>query len=188
MVLLLSSAFNFLYGNVIIRISIKIASVASSILIVDDLEDVRWILSNIVTKNGMRVIEAADGEAALKIIRDSPPDLVLLDVGLPDIDGFEVLKRLKAIDRSIPVIMITGNGNTMDAVRAIHAGAFDYVVKPFSNQDIVLTLRNALIGIDARRHVLQVLQPAFSPGNSSRRRARGKNEFFRHGDWRIRNR
>ncbi len=164
MVLFFSRVFNFLYGNFINRISIKIASVASSILIVDDLEDVRWILSNIVTKNGMRVIEAADGEAALKIIRDSPPDLVLLDVGLPDIDGFEVLKRLKAIDRSIPVIMITGNGNTMDAVRAIHAGAFDYVVKPFSNQDIVLTLRNALIGIDARRHVLQVLQPAFSPG------------------------
>jgi two-component system nitrogen regulation response regulator GlnG len=89
-------------------------------------------------------IEAASGEEALALIRQNAPEVVLLDVGLPDMDGFEVLTWIKAHDKTIPVIMVTAHGKSHDAVRAIRSGAYDYVTKPFSNEDIVLTVRHVI--------------------------------------------
>lgn len=114
------------------------------VLIVDDLEDVRWVLANMIRLAGFVPIEAASGEEALASIRQEAPKVVLLDVGLPDIDGFEVLSWIKAHDKTIPVIMVTAHGKIHDAVRAIRAGAYDYVSKPFNNEDIVLTVRRAI--------------------------------------------
>lgn len=119
-------------------------SVLAKVLIVDDLEDARWVLSNLVRQAGLTPLVAASGEAALACIRQEAPDVVLLDVGLPDMDGFEVLARAKAHDKTLYVIMVTANGKTHDAVRAIRAGAYDYVAKPFNNEDVVLTVRQAL--------------------------------------------
>ena len=119
-------------------------SAPAKVLIVDDLEDARWVLSNLIQLAGLKPMMAASGEEALTRIRQETPDVVLLDVCLPDMDGFEVLTRTKAYDKTVPVIMVTAYGKTHDAVRAIRAGAYDYVAKPFSNDDIVLTVRRAI--------------------------------------------
>jgi DNA-binding NtrC family response regulator len=136
---------------------------SAKVLIVDDLMDVRWALATIVRQQEMISIEAASGELALLRAQQDRPDLVLLDVGLPDLDGFEVLARIKAIDKAIPVVMITANGNTSDAVRAMRAGAFDYVAKPFSNQDVVLTMSRALREGAGKRQVRTLQQQPWLP-------------------------
>lgn len=116
----------------------------AKVLIVDDMEEVRWALSNIVRQEGLIPVFAASGAEALAQFISERPDIVLLDVGLPDMDGFEIMKRIKAQDKSTPVVMVTAHGKTGEAVRAIRADAFDYMAKPFLNQDIVLTMRRAL--------------------------------------------
>ena len=120
------------------------SALPANVLIVDDLEEVRWALSNVVRTAGFAPVVAASGKEALARLVKTTPDLVLLDVGLPDMDGFEVLARIRAHDKSIPVIMVTGNARTADAVHAMRDGAFDYLAKPFLNQDIMLTVHRAL--------------------------------------------
>ena len=129
----------------------------TKVLVVDDLEDVRWVLSNLIRQAGFMPLVAASGQEALTCIRQEAPDVVLLDVGLPDMDGFEVLKRTKAHDKTLPVIMVTAHGKTEDAVRAIRAGAYDYVAKPFSNADVILTVRRALEERALKRQHRQLL-------------------------------
>ncbi len=134
-------------------------SVPAKVLIVDDLEEARWVLSNLIRQAGFVPVMAASGEEALACIRQEAPDLVLLDVGLPDMDGFEVLARVKANDKTVPVIMVTANGKAHDAARAVRAGAWDYVAKPFKNEDVVLTVRSALESNSLKRQVRQILKP-----------------------------
>jgi len=129
----------------------------AKVLIVDDLEEARWVLSNLIQQAGLMPVATASGTEALDHIRREVPDVVLLDVRLPDMDGFEVLARAKAHDKTMPVIMITAFGKTPDAVRAIRAGAYDYLSKPFINEDIVLTVRRALEEKASRRQLRQVL-------------------------------
>ena len=119
-------------------------SAVAKVLIVDDLEDARWVMSNLVQQAGYMPVLAENGEKALIAIRQQAPDLVLLDVRLPDMHGFEVLARARAQDKSVPVIMLTAHGETKDAVRAMRAGAYDYVTKPFDHGGILLTLRSAI--------------------------------------------
>ncbi len=133
------------------------------VLVVDDLVDARWVLTNLLRIEGLASTEAASGEAALHAIRQNAPDLVLLDVGLPDMDGFEVLAHIRALDKAIPVVMITANGNTLDAVRAIRNGAFDYLAKPFNNQDVALTVRHVLAESGAKRKVRQLRDSTAPP-------------------------
>lgn len=147
-------------------------SAVAKILIVDDLADARWVLSNLIRKAGLTTLEVATGEDAIESIRQESPDLVLLDVGLPDMDGFEVLERLKKYDKSIPVVMVTAHGNTHDAVRAIRCGAYDYVAKPFSNQDVVLTVRRALEENENKRHVRKILNPEFQTDSLTKKMGR----------------
>ncbi len=125
------------------------------VLIVDDLEDVRWVLSNLMRNAGFVPLVAADGKQALAIIESEAPDLVLLDVCLPDMDGFDVLTWARAHDKGIPVIMMTGHGRATDASRAMRAGAYDYVPKPFRNEDMLLTVRHALEEKGLRRQPRQ---------------------------------
>ena len=100
-------------------------SVPAKVLIVDDLEEARWALSNLIRLAGFAPVAVASGEEALARVRHEAPDVVLLDVRLPDMDGFEVLTRVKAHDKTVPVIMVTAPGKTQDAVRAIRARAYD---------------------------------------------------------------
>lgn len=113
------------------------------ILVVDDEPRmIRFIRMNL-EHDGFEVIEAGDGLAALQQVRDSLPDLVLLDVSMPELDGFETLRLLREISHT-PVIMLTARGEEDDRVRGLELGADDYVTKPFSPRELVSRVRAVL--------------------------------------------
>ncbi len=119
-------------------------SAMTKVLIVDDVEESRWVLSNIVRQSGFLPIMADSGARALVLTEQEEPDAILLDVGLPDMNGFDVLQQIQKKHNSLPVIMVTGNGNIEDAKHALRANAFDYVAKPFLNSDMIQLLTRAL--------------------------------------------
>ena len=92
----------------------------------------------------MRVQEAASVEAAMQLVAQACPAAILSDVRLPDEDGFELLKRMQALDREVPVILMTGHGDIRMAVEAMHLGAYDFLEKPFSSERLVEVMRRAL--------------------------------------------
>lgn len=113
------------------------------ILVVDDEERmVRFIRLNL-EHDGFRVIEAFNGTQAINKMRSNMPDLVILDVMMPDIDGFEVLRILREVS-TVPVIMLTAKGEEEDRVRGLELGADDYVTKPFSPRELVSRVRAVL--------------------------------------------
>jgi DNA-binding response OmpR family regulator len=113
------------------------------ILVVDDEERmVRFIRLNL-EHDGFRVTEAFNGTQAIDKVRSSLPDLVLLDVMMPDIDGFEVLKIIREVS-TVPVIMLTAKGEEDDRVRGLELGADDYITKPFSPRELVSRARAVL--------------------------------------------
>ena len=113
------------------------------ILVVDDEERmVRFIRLNL-EHDGFRVVEAFNGTQAINKIRTSMPDMILLDIMMPDMDGFEVLKIVREIS-SVPVIMLTAKGEEDDRVRGLELGADDYVTKPFSPRELVSRVRAVL--------------------------------------------
>jgi two-component system response regulator AtoC len=114
------------------------------ILIIDDDKDMRSVLSDLVMSEGYEAVVAGHGKTALKEISSHSPDLILLDIRLPGIDGMTLLEKIKEIDRNIIIIMITGHGDIKDAVRAMKLGAVDYITKPFDNNEIMATIRKAL--------------------------------------------
>ena len=102
----------------------------SRILIVDDAEDIRDILSDRFQMYGYETLTAADGEEALEKVEKALPELVLLDIRLPKLDGMEVLSRIKSDHPEILVIMITAYGTIQRAVEAMRRGAYDFIAKP----------------------------------------------------------
>jgi DNA-binding response OmpR family regulator len=113
------------------------------ILVVDDEERmVRFIRLNL-EHDGFLVSEAFNGKQAVQRLRDSTPDLILLDVMMPDIDGFDVLQMVREIS-SVPVIMLTAKGEEDDRVRGLELGADDYVTKPFSPRELVSRVKAVL--------------------------------------------
>ncbi len=115
-----------------------------TILIVDDEESICQSLSGILSDEGYKVLTAGSGEDAVKIIEDELPDLVLLDIWLPGMDGIETLKAIKAESPQIPVVMMSGHGTIETAVKATKLGAFDFIEKPLSLDKVVLLIRHAL--------------------------------------------
>lgn len=113
------------------------------ILIVDDEERmVRFIRLNL-EHDGYGVVEAFNGKQALQRLRDSVPDIILLDVMMPDLDGFEVLQMIREIN-NVPVIMLTAKGEENDRVRGLELGADDYITKPFSPRELVSRVKAVL--------------------------------------------
>ncbi|MDD4701591.1 MAG: response regulator [Desulfovibrio sp.] len=119
---------------------------SQQILIVEDEADIRELLRFNLEREGFSVLEAADGNEGLKLARQHLPDLMLLDVMLPGLDGFEVCRRLGAQSETshIPVLMLTAKGEEMDRVVGLSLGADDYVVKPFSVRELMLRIRAVL--------------------------------------------
>ncbi len=115
-----------------------------SILIVDDEPSIVQSLSGLLTDEGFEVITANNGYEALKIIEAEAPDLVLLDIWMPGIDGIETLKEIKKNSASLPVIIITGHGNVETAVKATKLGAFDLIEKPLNIDKVIVAINNAL--------------------------------------------
>ncbi|KQC11868.1 MAG: hypothetical protein APR54_10445 [Candidatus Cloacimonas sp. SDB] len=114
------------------------------ILVVDDNENMQFILSNILQEKGYEVECVGNGLDALKKVKNRIPDLVLLDIRLPGKNGMEVLKLLKEINEDIIVIMITAYGDVKSAVKTIKDGAYDYITKPFDNEELIHTVKRAL--------------------------------------------
>ncbi len=114
------------------------------ILIVDDDRDFRFNLSSILEDEGYTVSVAADGKEALKAIEKDSPNLALLDIRLPKTNGMKVLKQMKQIDKDLIIIMLTAYADIKDAVKAMKLGAYDYLTKPFDNEELTLTIKKAL--------------------------------------------
>lgn len=124
------------------------------ILVVDDEHLIRWSLEQNLKKQGYEVLTAGSGEDALRIIREDPPELVLLDIQLPGISGLEVLEKIKELDEDIIVIMVTAHGGLETAVTAMRIGAYDYLNKPFNLDEMAIVIRKALETSELRREVV----------------------------------
>jgi two-component system OmpR family response regulator len=114
------------------------------VVVVDDEPSIAELVATVLRYEGFEVRVADNGRAALKAVREQEPDLVILDIMLPDLDGFEVHKRLAADGFSIPVLYLTARDSTQDKVRGLTAGADDYVTKPFSLEELVARVRAVL--------------------------------------------
>lgn len=117
---------------------------SASILIVDDEEAIRTSLRSILEDEGYEVAVAATGAEALKIYGADPPDLMILDIWMPEMDGLETLRRVKEFVPNTQVMMISGHGSIETAVKAIKLGAYDYIEKPLSLENVTLRVKHAL--------------------------------------------
>lgn len=116
------------------------------ILLIEDEEDIQELIEHHLVKDGYQVRCAATGEKGLEAARQHPPDLILLDLMLPGIDGLEVCKLLKADHRTqqTPIVMLTAKGEEADVVTGLEVGADDYIAKPFSPKVVIARIRNIL--------------------------------------------
>ncbi|MBC8145659.1 MAG: response regulator [bacterium] len=129
------------------------------VLIVDDEPQIRRFLRQTLSSHGYTMIEAESGKQALQLISSERPDLVILDLGLPDIDGMDLLRRLREW-ASIPVIVLSVRANENEKIAALDLGADDYVTKPFASGELLARMRTAM------RHQLQTQtdEPVFRTG------------------------
>lgn len=116
----------------------------ANILIIDDEKAIRKTLSEILSYEGYKIEEAADGEEGLKKFGSTTFDVVLCDIKMPKMDGIEFLEKARQINPDVPIIVISGHGNIETAVEAVKKGAFDYISKPPDLNRLLITLRNAL--------------------------------------------
>jgi two-component system, OmpR family, KDP operon response regulator KdpE len=132
------------------------------ILVVDDEPPIRKLLRMGLTSQGYAVVDAPNGKAALEQLAEKP-DLVILDLGLPDVDGLELLRRIRTSHESLPIVVLSSRGDEAGKVAALDLGADDYVTKPFGMDELLARMRAAL------RHQLQVHgeRPVFHVGDLS---------------------
>lgn len=121
----------------------------ATVLVVDDEPRIRRFVRVALERNGWSVTEAASGASALDSVHEAPPDCILLDVMLPDIDGFEVIRRLREFSQ-VPIILLTGRDSEEDRVRGLDLGADDYVAKPFGVRELMARIRANLRRAAAR--------------------------------------
>jgi len=116
---------------------------ADTVLLIEDEPDVRMALRILLQRAGIETIEAGVGRDGLRLFHQKRPAAVILDVGLPDIDGWEVLERIRDLS-DVPVLLLTARGLEAEKVRGLQAGADDYVTKPFSNAELVARVQAIL--------------------------------------------
>jgi two-component system KDP operon response regulator KdpE len=132
------------------------------ILVIDDEPPIRKLLRMGLTMQAYEVIEATNGKTALELLQQKP-DLVILDLGLPDIQGHDLLRLIRARNDSVPIVVLSSRGDEAGKVQALDLGADDYITKPFGMEELLARLRAAL------RHQLQVHgeRPVFHAGSLS---------------------
>ena len=141
---------------------------AERVLVVDDDSRIRAVLKRMLEAEGLTVLEAPNGAEALSVLTVKPPDVVILDIVLPDLDGFEICRRIKADPecRLLPVILVTGLGDVEDRVHGIEAGADDFLTKPFERVELLARVRSLLKvkrftdELERAEHVLMALAQA----------------------------
>jgi DNA-binding response OmpR family regulator len=116
------------------------------ILVVDDEDNIHKVLKRILTSTNVQPLFAFNGAEALQLAKEKKPDLILLDINMPKMDGNEVMRELRKSDdtKSIPVIMLTGNGETIDKVVGFELGVQDYITKPFDITDLRERVENVV--------------------------------------------
>ncbi len=126
-----------------------------TILIVDDVDANVLLLRLLISKAGFRTITASSGREALKIIKETPPDLILLDIMMPDMDGYEVAKELSATENysEIPIIFLSALNSSEDIVKGFKLGAADYVSKPFNKDELLIRVNHQISLIAAKRTI-----------------------------------
>lgn len=118
---------------------------ANRVLVVDDAAFMRMMIKDILSKNGYEIVgEAADGQQAVERYQETHPDLVTLDITMPEMDGIEALKAIRSLDPAARVIMCSAMGQQSMVIDAIQAGARDFIVKPFQADRVVEAVRKAL--------------------------------------------
>ncbi len=126
----------------------------SRILVVDDSPETLMLLTDILTNNGYNVLTASNGHTALKLVEAEPPELVLLDAKMPDMDGYEVCHKLKSAEHScrIPVIFISGLYDAASKIKGFNAGGVDYITKPFQLEEVLARIETHLALSHLQRH------------------------------------
>ena len=123
------------------------------ILIVDDEQESRELISEFLQLKGYQILIAADGQEAITIVKNERPHIVLLDIRMPGLDGIEVLKRIRAIDKGIGIIMITAVKDERVGEQALKLGACDYITKPIDLNDLEKSVYAKLLIMAAISHV-----------------------------------
>ncbi|MDA7977215.1 MAG: sigma-54 dependent transcriptional regulator [Pirellulales bacterium] len=118
----------------------------SKLLVVDDEQSICWGLSRLGTSIGHDVYTASSAEHALELARDTPPDLIVLDVRLPGMDGISAIERFRESVGNVPIIVMTAYGDLNTAIRAVRQGAFEYILKPFDLETVERAVKRALVG------------------------------------------
>jgi CheY-like chemotaxis protein len=135
----------------------EVSSIKSRILVVDDERDIVNLIGYHLSKSGKEIISAYNGAEALEKIKESRPDLVILDVMMPELDGYEVCKTLRhhgdPATRDIPVVMLTARVEIEDKIKGLSIGADDYIAKPFDLKELVLRTENLLSRRKAKMEV-----------------------------------
>jgi DNA-binding response OmpR family regulator len=130
------------------------------VLVVDDEEDIRLLLRELLERAGYSVEEAADGRSALKQLFAKPPALVILDVTMPDLDGYQTLERVRDLS-DVPVLMLTARSQELEKVRGLAAGADDYVAKPFGRQELLARVQALLRRTGGKSEVIETYADDF---------------------------
>jgi two-component system KDP operon response regulator KdpE len=133
------------------------------VLVIDDEPPIRKLLRVGLSAHGYQIIEASSGKTALELLREQPPDLIVLDLGLPDMQGHELLRTMRARNDSVPIVVLSSRDDEAGKVQALDFGADDYVTKPFGMDELLARMRAAL------RHQLQTHgeRPIFRVGDLS---------------------
>ena len=150
-----------------------------TIVVVDDEPNIADLVDLYLAREGFRVLKTGTGEGGLQAVRDHRPRLVVLDVGLPDVDGLEVCKRLRATSQ-IPVIFLTARDSEVDRVLGLELGGDDYLTKPFSPAELVARVKAVLRRVDgggAAAEVMQIGDVAIDVGRREVRVAGSPVEF-----------
>jgi DNA-binding response OmpR family regulator len=139
------------------------------ILVVDDDADIRTLLRELLERAGFTVDEAEDGRTALRTLFTTPPALVILDVTMPDMDGYQTLERIRDLSE-VPVLMLTARTQELEKVRGLSAGADDYVAKPFGRQELLARVQALLRRSGGRSEVVETYADDFVQVDYGQRR------------------
>src|SRR5262252_10508529 len=136
---------------------------SETILVVDDEENIRHTLRGVLADEGYDVLEAPDGRRALELLEHTAPRLAIVDIWMPEVDGIELVQRMRAQAPELPIIVISGHGTIETAVRVIRLGAFDFLEKPFQLDALLKVVNRALGEAGSRGSIAAFEGPPIAP-------------------------
>ena len=117
---------------------------SKKILVVDDDLDLLPVVCEVLNSRGLHAIGVADGSSAIEVFKKESPDVVLLDLDMPGMNGVEVMQKIKSIDNSVPIVILTAHGDISMAVEAVKCGAYDFILKPPDFESLIMTIKTAI--------------------------------------------